>query len=244
MDNKELFHLSIEDKAKFSLPNIALVVAAHPDDAEIFAGGLTLALIENGADIHYLVCSSGNAGSWNRIITKEQLAETRKKEQLEAASALGVLSVSFLGISDGHVRAADKYLKKEVTRAIRSLKPQMVVTHDPWKRYDLNDDHRVVGFAAAHAALLASNNLYLPDQISERLDAHFTPLVSFFNTDHPNLWVDISDNFSRKETAIKLHQSQFGNRADFFLDLQRKAVEEGKKINRAHAEAHHLILNS
>jgi LmbE family N-acetylglucosaminyl deacetylase len=120
----------------------------------------------------------------------------------------------------------------------------MVATHDPWKRYDLNDDHRAVGLAAAHAALLAANNLYFPDQASEGLGAHFTPLVSFFNTDYPNLWVDISDYFSRKEAAIKLHQSQFGNRTSFFLDLQRKTVEEGKKINKAYAEAHHLVLNS
>lgn len=244
MDKKELFYLSIEDKSKFWIPSIALVIAAHPDDAEIFAGGLTLALIENKAEIHYLVCTNGDAGSWNKAVTSHQLTETRKREQLEAAAALGVLSVSFLGISDGDVRAADKYLKQGITRTIRSLKPQMVITHDPWKRYDLNDDHRVVGFAAAHATLLASNSLYLPDQAGEGLGTHFTRLITFFNTDNPNLWVDISDYFVKKEAAVKLHRSQFKNRTSFFLELKRKAEAEGKEINKPYAEAHHLVLNS
>ena len=236
--------LTEEHKEKFFIPKSVLVVSCHPDDAEINAGGLIALLIDNHSSVHYLICSNGDSGSWTTVWTKEQLSLTRRQEQTDAATLLGVSSVTFLDIPDGFVRDSDGYLKERITHALREIKPQMVVTHDPWKRYDLNDDHRATGFATGHAVLLAGNLLFHPEHAVESLEPHFTPMLIFFNTDNPNMWVDITDFYALKEAAIKKHQSQFADRQSFISDLERKAVAQGQIINKQYAEAHRLEINS
>lgn len=245
MNKEGLFATSVENERKFSIPKKTLIIATHPDDAEINAAGLTRSLTQGGAAVHYLVCSNGDTGTWDRsIMDRDSLARIRRLEQQEAADFLGVSSVSFLNIPDGYVWRDEGYLRSGITKAIRAIGPEMVVTHDPWKSYEFNDDHRTVGLATAHAVLLAPNHLYEADQIDEGFDPHFTPMVTFFNTDNPNLWVDLSSFYEDKEAAIRIHKSQFGSRRTFFVELKNAAESAGRAPGFSYGEAHHLTYNS
>ena len=79
----------------------ALVLFAHPDDAEYMCGGTMAAWVREGTEVHYVCVTDGSAGSNDVGATREQLRPTREREQRVAAEALGVTSVTFLGYLDG-----------------------------------------------------------------------------------------------------------------------------------------------
>src|SRR5260370_22986968 len=74
-----------------------LVIVAHPDDAESWAGGTIAKLVRAGAQVAYCIVTNGDKGSGDRSMTPERLAATRQAEQRDAASVLGVGTVDFLG---------------------------------------------------------------------------------------------------------------------------------------------------
>ena len=62
------------------IPNRALVVTPHPDDAEIWCGGTVSKWVASGADVHYLLCTDGDKGTDQPNIEPKQLAKTRQQE--------------------------------------------------------------------------------------------------------------------------------------------------------------------
>ena len=81
----------------------ALVVAAHPDDADFGAGGTAALLVKAGWDVRYVIVTDGSKGSDDPSFTPERLVTTREEEQRVAAAYLGVGSVRFLGFTDGEL---------------------------------------------------------------------------------------------------------------------------------------------
>ena len=79
----------------------ALVLFAHPDDAEFMCGGTVAAWTREGCEVHYVVITDGSAGSNEPGVTREQMRPIREREQRAAAEVLGVKSVTFLGEVDG-----------------------------------------------------------------------------------------------------------------------------------------------
>src|SRR5216684_4520786 len=136
-----------------------LVIIAHPDDAESFSGGTMARLAQEGKEIYYLVITRGDKGSNDPGITPERLSSIREEEQRNAALLLGVQSVMFLeGYSDGYVEASFK-LRGELVRKIRELKPDVVFTFDPWKRYELHPDHRATGICTFDAIAVSRDRM-------------------------------------------------------------------------------------
>lgn len=129
-------------------PTSALVVVAHPDDAE-FQCGATLAKWANlGTEVNYLICTDGSKGTWNPNCDQNQLIQDREREQRNAAQSLGATGqIVFLGHTDGEL-SSDIETRSEVAFVIRNIQPEVILAHDPWKRYRLHPDHR-------HAGLLA-----------------------------------------------------------------------------------------
>jgi LmbE family N-acetylglucosaminyl deacetylase len=128
------------------VPRSALAIAAHPDDAE-FGGGATLAKwAAAGCRIHHLICTDGSKGSWDPDEDIARLVLVRQDEQRAASRMLGGAGdVVFLGWPDGELEAGLRQ-RWEVAHWIRKLRPDVVLGHDPWKRYRLHPDHRKAGF--------------------------------------------------------------------------------------------------
>ena len=83
----------------------ALIVFAHPDDAEFGSAGTVAKWVGEGTDVGYLCVTDGSAGSNEVGVQRAELAVVREREQREACAVLGVKEVTFLGIHDGMVSA-------------------------------------------------------------------------------------------------------------------------------------------
>ena len=130
-------------------PDRVLVVAAHPDDIEFGAGGTVARWVTEGATVRYLLVTRGDKGSDDPGVDVDALVLTRETEQRAAAAELGVEGVDFLDQPDGQVEAT-LALRERITFAIRSFRPEIVMTHDPTVLFVNNEwvnhpDHRAVG---------------------------------------------------------------------------------------------------
>ena len=126
-------------------PERALVITPHPDDAEMWAGGTIAKWVKAGADVHYVLCTDGGKGTDDPEVTSEELVEIRSREQMAAAEILGVSNVVMLGRPDGELEDAADF-RKELVRQIRLVKPDVVLTTEPYRRnMQWHRDHRIAG---------------------------------------------------------------------------------------------------
>lgn len=203
----------------------ALVVAAHPDDADFGAGGAAALLARAGWEVRYVVATDGSKGSDDAAFTPARLVETRAEEQRVAAAHLGVASVAFLGFTDGELTAS-RALVGAITREIRAFRPYAVYTHDPEpvvhsEGFINHSDHRVTGLAAVDAVYPAARDrLNFPEQVAEGLAPHVVRELYLWGSNQPNCAVDISSVVEVKIEALLLHGSQFTN-DDGFIDFMR-----------------------
>jgi LmbE family N-acetylglucosaminyl deacetylase len=132
----------------------------------------------------------------------------RQHEQRQAARRLAgerAGEVRFLGRVDGEL-AADADTVAEVVRAIRELRPDVVLGHDPWKRYRLHPDHRAAGFAVCDAIVAARD----PHFLRAIGPAHHRPrALLLWEADQPHHVEDVSEFVDHKLSALHAHASQF-----------------------------------
>src|SRR5689334_2283767 len=102
-----------------------VVVAAHPDDADFGVAGAAASLVKQGHAVHYVMCTSGDAGSDDPTIPAEELIRVREAEQLEAGRILGLSGVHFLRFPDGELQPTID-LRRALVRAMRELKADVV----------------------------------------------------------------------------------------------------------------------
>src|SRR3989337_543779 len=81
-------------------PDRAMVIVAHPDDAEFLVAGTAALWAAGGPEVNYGIVTNGDKGSEDPSMTSEQLAALREDEQRRAAAGLGVKEVLFLGYED------------------------------------------------------------------------------------------------------------------------------------------------
>jgi LmbE family N-acetylglucosaminyl deacetylase len=223
-------------------PQRALVIAAHPDDIEFVVAGTAAKWVQAGTRVQYVVVTSGDAGSHQPGITREELARIREKEQRAAAQVAGVDQVVFLGYPDGEVEPT-LALRRDLVREIRRFKPDAVVCYDPTRlfvgdRYINHPDHRAVGQAALDAvAPTAAMPLVFSELREEGLEPHRVKEVLVASTLDPDTWVDITDTIDLKIEALRQHASQFPDGWDPGDMLREWATESGKKIGVPYAEA-------
>jgi LmbE family N-acetylglucosaminyl deacetylase len=185
----------------------AMVIFAHPDDAEVQCAGTIALWTGAGKSVTYAVLTKGDKGTQDPEMTAENLAKIRQEEQLLAAEALGVGKVLFMENGDGELEVTmDR--RKALTRAIREYQPEVVITHDPWMRYQLHPDHRATGTLALDALISARDRLYFHDQIEEGLSPWRVRRVLLFASDQPDYWVDITSAIDKKINALGKHKSQ------------------------------------
>jgi LmbE family N-acetylglucosaminyl deacetylase len=187
-------------------PSRALAVGAHPDDIEFGCGGTLAKWAQAGCRIHHLVCTDGSKGSWDPDEDTATLVLTRQDEQRSASRALGGQGeVVFLGWPDGELEAGLRQ-RWQLCSWIRTLRPDVVLGHDPWRRYRLHPDHRHAGYLLLDAVVAARDPHFFPEQ---RARAHRPSAILLWEADEPDHVEDVTGFVDHKMAALLAHRSQF-----------------------------------
>jgi LmbE family N-acetylglucosaminyl deacetylase len=224
-----------------------LGVFAHPDDAEICAGGVLATWAAAGREVHLQILTNGDRGSQDPFRDRAELAATRARETEEAARVLGLASVAIGSVPDSELENSEE-VRRDVVRRIREVRAETVVACDPTtvffeNRYYNHSDHRVSGFVALDAAYPGSGNPhFFPEQLGEGLAVQDVFDIWLGWTHEPNHVEDITGFLATKIDALAKHDSQLTEGIRFFEDfLGKDAVEAGAKIGVEHAEEFRVL---
>ncbi len=216
------------------IPARALAVGAHPDDIEFGAGATLAKWAAAGCVVSFAICTDGSKGTWDPSADLAALVATRQAEARQAAAALGATGdVVFLGQVDGELEN-DRETRSELARWIRVLKPDVLLGHDPWKRYRLHPDHRAGGFLTCDALVAARDPHFFPEH---QLAPHRPATLLLFEADEPDHAESVqSGHIDAKIAALEAHRSQYestmfitdaiGPEAQRFRDEIRTGVAE------------------
>jgi LmbE family N-acetylglucosaminyl deacetylase len=190
-----------------------LVIIAHPDDPEFFAGGTIAKWCHEGHDVRYVIVTGGDKGSDAPDMTPAKLVALRRDEQRNAAARLGVRDITFLSHVDGELlNTVD--VQRDLVREIRRTRPNVIVTTDPQTlHYGAtrvnHNDHRMVGIAVCDAIFPASGNrMYFPELLVDGFEPHTPREIYFAGAAQPNTLVDVTDFIGNKVIAVREHVSQ------------------------------------
>ena len=189
-----------------------LVITAHPDDVDFGAAGTVATLTDAGIDVTYCVVTDGDAGGHDRSVSRAEMAATRRVEQTTAAKHVGVTDLVFLGYPDGRLEATLD-LRRDLTRVIRQVRPQRVLSPSPERNYQRiyasHPDHLAAGEAALCAVYPDARNPFAhPDLIDEGLEPWSVSEVWLMAAAQGDQFVDITDVIDRKLDALRSHVSQ------------------------------------
>jgi LmbE family N-acetylglucosaminyl deacetylase len=196
--------------------------------------------VPRGTRAAIVLLTSGDKGSHDPWAEPAELAALREREQRAAAEVLGVGEVRFVRLLDGEVEAT-LALRARLCLAIRELRPQVVITHDPWRLYQLHPDHRATGLVASDAVIAARDHLFFPEQLRADLAHHRVAELWYFTTDHPNTWIDISGTVERKVAALRAHASQVAHLDDLDERVRARAHQMGEARGLDCAEEFHRV---
>ena len=216
----------------------ALVIAAHPDDAEISLGGTILRLVAAGAQVGICDLTRGEMGTRG--------TETDRTRETEAANRVMGLAVRRnLELPDGRVQVSVE-AREALAAILREHAPELVLAHHT---EDLHPDHAACGELARQAwylsglKRLAEQAGDAPARRPKRL-LHFQGHVAF----DPTVVVDITPVWAKKVELIRCYTSQLepqgaGDKGEHFLfgaDIlaraETKARYWGEQIGVAYGE--------
>jgi LmbE family N-acetylglucosaminyl deacetylase len=218
----------------------ALAFGAHPDDVELQAGGTLAAWARVGVRVELACFTSGEKGSHDPAADPEQIGRVRREEAMAAGGELGARGVYFLGATDGDLEATLK-LRIAVARLVRQVRPDVVLGHDPWRRWLLHPDHRAAGLLTVDGVVAARDPLYAPELAAEGLPALRPHSILLFGTDAPDEVVDISATIESKLAALRAHASQVTDQADLDRRVRTWNAAIGVDFGLPLAEAFHLL---
>jgi LmbE family N-acetylglucosaminyl deacetylase len=219
-----------------------LGVFAHPDDAEIAAGGTMANWVDAGREVHLLVLTNGDRGSQDPALDRAELAAIRARETQAAAEVLGLASVRILDLHDGDLTNTVE-VREQVVRRMREVRAETVLSVDPTAVFFLNSyynhsDHRNAGWIALDSAFPGSGNPhFFPEHLGEGLGVQDVTDVWLGWTNEPTHTEDVTATWSRKIDALAKHDSQLTEGIRYFETfLLEEAEAAGKKIGASRAE--------
>lgn len=227
------------DNPLFAKPDLfaarrVLVVQPHYDDNDIAIGGTLAKLAETGADLLYLTVTDDLVGVVDQSLSAHKMADWLKDNQYKAGEIIGVKNQYWLGYPD-----AGDYpyfaVRRDIIQHIRMLRPDFVITCDPWAPYEFHEDHILTGKAAAAAA-----SLYGLTRLATtpEIDAAFEQApfdikgIAFYTSPYPNTVVDISAVWHKKQRAVAQYTAQFTQ--DDMTVLQHRLEIGARYIARDH----------
>jgi len=224
-----------------------LAVFAHPDDAEICAGGAMAKWAATGREVHLLILTNGDRGSGDPTASREELAATRRQETEAAVEVLGLASARVLSTHDGELENTS-ILREAVTRRIREVRAETVVSCDPTavffeNRYYNHSDHRTAGWIALDSCFPGSGNPhFFSEQLGEGLQTQDVFDVWLGWSNEPNRTEDVTGFFDVKIQALARHASQITEGIRFWDETMRKeAKASGEKIGVQLAEEFRVL---
>jgi LmbE family N-acetylglucosaminyl deacetylase len=186
-----------------------LAVQPHYDDNDIAAGGTLAALSRNGAELFYLTVTDDLVGVIDQSLSEGEMTRQLRAEQSRAGNEIGVSEHFWLGFPDAG-KNDYYYLRKDIIKHIRLLRPDFIFTCDPWTPYEAHQDHILTGRATAEAATLFGLERIKTDP---QVDADFMPFelvgVVFYASGYPNTLFDISGTHEVKHRAVDCYRAQF-----------------------------------
>ena len=227
-------------------PTRALVIGAHPDDADFGAGGLIALWASQGCEVTVVCVTDGDGGGFDASVPREAVPGIRRAEQQAAADALGAKECVFLGRPDGFV-TVDKDLRRDLARVVRSVRPEVVVTHAPERNYRFvflyHPDHLATGAAALAAVYPDARNEFAFPELG--LPTWEVAQVWLFGGPDDDTAVDVTDVFEAKVKACSAHDSQTpmldrSVEEELREHLGRTAAEHGLTAGRL-AEAYRVV---
>lgn len=234
--------------------NTAMVIMAHPDDAEYGCAGTVANWVQHGWNVHYVICTDASGGGSDDATTvgteaRQAIAEIRKAEQRAACSILGVQDITFLDYPDG-VLEPTLELRKDLVRLIRIIRPERVICQspdyswDPRRRY--HADHLAAGHAAMAALYPAAQNPWdFPELLAQGLTPHKVHTIYVLRAPVLNYVEDISETFELKLKALQAHRSQVDAHFEQLAERLRKEHREcGAKYSFTYAEEFYCLNNA
>jgi len=225
-----------------------MVVTAHPDDPEFGAGGTIAKLVTEGREVTYVIVTNGNKGSSDLSVTPAHLVRIREMEQQNAAHALGVTRVEFLGYEDGEVEDT-RALRLDITRQIRRWRPDLIITQHPDRTtsnfFGWHRDHRVTAGVVLDCVYpLARDHLSFPELLPDYAP-HKVREMYLIQWEQPQLVVDITDTMDQKLQAVACHASQVGDFQLVETRVRARASALGKVKGYTYAEGFdHVVLRT
>jgi len=216
-----------------------LVLAAHPDDAELGCSGTVVRAIRDGKKVGIIDLTRGELGT-------RGTAEIRASETAEATRILGLHVRENLGLADGMFLNTPEQ-RLPVIRAIRKYKPELVITNAPQDRHpDHGRAAALVSEACFYAGLSKIETLENGSPQTAwrpRSLFHFVQSVSLA----VDFVVDISEVWDVKLASIKAYKSQFWDpqskepetfisSQNFLRLVEARAVEHGTMVGAAYGE--------
>lgn len=216
-----------------------MAIYAHPDDADVAAGGVLAQWASEGCAVHLVVVCDGSKGSHAPHAVAGSLRELRSAELQLAADHLGVTKVTRLERIDGDV-VNDEDLRSTLVGLIRAHRPDVVLGPDPTATffggvYVNHRDHRETGWALLDAvAPAAAMPLYFPSMG----EPHQVRQLLLSGTHEPDVVADITRTIDTKVKAVLAHVSQLAGDTDSIRDVvYGRAEQAGYGVGVAYGEA-------
>jgi len=214
-----------------------LFISPHPDDSELDCGGTMRKLSNLGKEVYLAVVTDGRKGySGLDDVTEEDVARIRQNEQLQAGKILGIKEVFFLDFEDLGDYSMEQ-VRDKIVQLIRTVKPDIVFTVDPYVKYEVHPDHIKAGMAALQAVLFSKFSSIMPE-----FSPHDVKAAVLYFTPSTNTYVCVEDTYDKKLEALSQHKSQFGQLWEMLkYYLSEKAKMYGKEIGCEKAEGFKVI---
>ncbi len=173
-----------------------MVIFAHPDEGEIYAGGITALYVKMGHEVKFMSLTNGDAGHYS--MKPEDLAKRRNSEAMNAKEILGLSEYEILEYHDGILKNS-KDVQEKVIKSIREWEADIVFTFYPAEGG--HNDNMNTGWIVREA--------------STRLNLEKKPVFIYMRDFHtaslsyiPDLAIDIDEVWKTKLAACGAHESQ------------------------------------
>lgn len=188
-----------------------LCIQPHYDDNDIAAAGTIARLTAQGSEVIYLTVTNDLMGVVDGFADDNEARAALKRDQAQAAHILGIQPQQYwLDYPD-----AGDYdyfaVRRDLLKYIRLIKPDFVMTCDPWLTYEGHRDHIQTGLAASEAVMFAGLTRIASSDpaVDVAYQGHQIAGIGFYFTREPNVIIDITSTWAQKEAALRCYRAQF-----------------------------------
>lgn len=217
-----------------------LVLASHPDDAELGAGGTIACHVAMGQKVGIVDFTKGELGT-------RGTPETRASEAAEGAKILGLAIRENLGLADGFFRNDEEHQRK-VIAAIRKYQPEIVLANAV---YDRHSDHGKGAALAYDSCFLSGLAKIETKDVQGNAQKAWRPKAVYHYIQsqfiQPDFILDVTPYWGTKINAIKAFKTQFFDpnskepatyisTPEFLNMVEARAIELGHAIGVKYGE--------